>query len=211
MASRMRVSGTACVCRAFVSFWVLIRRVGKIAMHVEFSIMVAAIAPANASEHAVDSKQQSAAGETTGIRYIPISDDKKEVHQVVAKDVVQSGRELRIKLEETYKKLVDTNGLRLLETDVTYAVLPSIPVGTSFSEAEAILRNAGFVVEPHPTPNSLPDPNKPKDWYAVLASIAPFHKKFPFITDLYVMLYPDSPGDYKSVTKISATFLTSGP
>lgn len=173
--------------------------------------MMKKITSAFSFEYILNSKQKSIVLITLEMSYIVTYDDGKGNHQVASEDFVKPGKELRIKLEEIYKKLVDTNGLRLLKTDVTYAVLPFLPVGTSFSEAEAILRNAGFVVEPHPTLNSLSNPNKPKDWYAVLASIAPFHKKFPFVTDLYVMLYPNSPGDYKSVTKISATFLTSGP
>jgi hypothetical protein len=173
--------------------------------------MISRITSAFHSEQMLSSKQKSFIWRTAGMSYIATSDEGKGDHRMVVEDFVKRGKELRIRLEETYKKLVDTNGLRLLKTDVTYAVLPSIPVGTSFSEAEAILRNAGFIVEPHPIPDSLPDRNKPKDWYAVLASIAPFHKKFPFVTNLYVMLYPNSPGDYESVTKISATFFTSGP
>jgi len=182
-------------------------------MHVEFPIMVAAIAPANASEHAVNSKQQSVAGEATGMRCVPISDDKKEVHQMVARDVVQSGRELRAKLQQTYKKLVDSNDLRggLHGTDVTYAVLPYVPIGTSFSEAEAILRSAGFVVGPHPDSNPPPNPNRPKDWYAVVAQITPFAQKFPYRTDIYVSLLPESPGDYTIVSRVHAQFFISLP
>lgn len=180
-------------------------------MHVEFPIMVVAVAPANASEHAVGLKQKSAAGETTGMCYISISDNKKEVHQIVAKDVVQSGRELRAKLQQAYKKLFDSNELRLGPhgTDVTYVVLPYIPIGTSFSEAEAILRNAGFVVGPHPDSNPPPNPNRPKDWYAVLAQITPFAQKFPSRTDLYVSLLPKSPEDYTIVSRIEATLFTT--
>ena len=128
-------------------------------------------------------------------------------------DLEQRGRELRSALQQTYQKLVDSHELRggLHGTDVTATVLPYIPVGISFSEAESILKNAGFVIGRRPDLNTPPTPSRPKDWYAVIAKLSPFSKGPVFKVDLYVSLLPRSPGDYSNVSQIGATFFVSGP
>ena len=175
--------------------------------------MISSITSTFSSEQMLSSKQKSFVWRTAGMSYIATSDDGKEDHRMVVEDFVKRGKELRAKLQQTYKKLVDSNELRggLHGTDVTYAVLPYIPIGTSFSGAVAILRNAGFVVGPHPDSNPPPNPNRPKDWYAVVAQITPFAQKFPSRTDLYVSLLPKSPGDYTIVSRIDAQFFISLP
>jgi hypothetical protein len=72
-----------------------------------------------------------------------------------------------------------------------------------------VLRSAGFSVEPHPDLNQTANPNRPKDWYAVIASISPFVERFPTKVSVYVTLLPRSPGDYTVVANVSAAFLTS--
>ena len=52
-------------------------------------------------------------------------------------------------------------------TDVTAIVAPYIPTGTSFDDAEKLLRDAGFEIKPHP-PTIQPPDRKSVDWYGVL-------------------------------------------
>ncbi len=90
-------------------------------------------------------------------------------------------------------------------------VLPFIPPGTTFADAEAILRNASFTVHPYPDPATANDQDRSEDWYAVIASIPFFRKRFLLRTNLYVSLFPRSPGDYSKVVKVIATVLVTGP
>jgi hypothetical protein len=128
-----------------------------------------------------------------------------------ADDLERRGKELRAELQRTYESLRAARKLSGGGTDMTDAVLPYIQTGMSFSDAETILRNAGFLVEPHPDLNSASNPHKPRDWYAVVAVIDPFDAGFMRKVSLYVSLLPASSGDYSSVAKVSATIFTSMP
>jgi hypothetical protein len=133
---------------------------------------------------------------------------------VESDELAQRGKELRAALERKYQQ-ISAGEVRVDPfhgADVTDAVLPYIPVGSSFSDAETILRHAGFFVGGHPDVNTQFGPNHGKDWYAVLASISPFARwQMFFRTSLYVVLLPRSPGDYSVVSKIRATFFVMGP
>jgi hypothetical protein len=128
-------------------------------------------------------------------------------------ELKRRGKELRAALQRRHLQLV-VNNVRIDPVggvDATDAVLPYIPVGTSFSDAEAILRHAGFVIGKHPNLNAPPDINRGKDWYAVVAEISPFSTWLLVRTDFYVELLPRSPGDYSTVSKVSASFFITGP
>ena len=56
------------------------------------------------------------------------------------------GKELRKAIDDAYEKLADAEALRGKNT-ITDVVIKYIPIGTSFDDAEAILRAAGFKVE----------------------------------------------------------------
>jgi hypothetical protein len=137
--------------------------------------------------------------------------EPNETQQIASDDLEQRGKELRAELQQAYQKLVDSRKLGGGRgTDATEAVLPYIPIGTSFWEAETVLRNAGFVVGPRPDVNAPPNPNRAADWYAVIARINPFSTKLlESKISLYVTLLPKSPGDYTIISKISATFFVS--
>jgi hypothetical protein len=116
--------------------------------------------------------------------------------------------ELRARFEARYREGHISAGPH--GTDVTAIVAPYIPPGTSFDEAEKLLRDAGFEIEPHP-PKIQPPERKSFDWYGLLAQISPFHTQFPFRFDLYVTLMPKGPGDYSTVQSVKATMWASGP
>jgi hypothetical protein len=131
----------------------------------------------------------------------------KELHQMPSDDLQRRGTELRVALDQTYRKLVDEQAIKPLQgADATDMVERFIPLGTSFDDAEAILKSAGFRLDPRPGP--IP----PRlGFFGVSAVINPFSQGFLSATNLDLTLYPKSPGDYTSVAKISASFFISYP
>jgi hypothetical protein len=79
----------------------------------------------------------------------------------------------------------------------------------SLGEAEAVLRAAGFRIEPYPDVNKVLDPNRGPDWYGVLAVFKLFKKLTLGHSDIYVLLLPKQPGDYRSVEKAKAKVFVS--
>lgn len=140
-----------------------------------------------------------------------ISMKKEVVKKMNSEDLEQRGRELRIQLQKTYEELLASGRLYFWSTDISESVHKYVSRDMSFDEAEAILRAAGFTVGPHPDVNAPPDPNRNKDWYAVLAWIQNFVQHFPIQVSVYVTLFPKSPGDYTSVANVRASFLASAP
>lgn len=120
----------------------------------------------------------------------------------------QRGKQLRAAIEQTYKELVDAKALNPRGgNDITEIVVRYIPVGMTFDDAEQILRNAGFKVEPRPSanpPGSLP-------WrYDVIGIIDSFDsKRFLSNVRVWVHLIPQAPGDYDKVSKVSASVTLS--
>ena len=126
-------------------------------------------------------------------------------------NIEKRGRELQAALRNAYHQLRSSGKLAGLNTDVTSYVLPYLPPGISFEEAEMILADAGFALGPHPGPDQANNPNRATDWYAVLARISPFVEDPPNKVSVYVTLLPKSPGDYLTVDKLTASFFISGP
>ena len=77
----------------------------------------------------------------------------------------------------------------------------------TFEDAENILRAAGFSVKRHPDASQAKDPNRAIDWYVVGAAIDPFVERLLGKVEVYVGLYPDSPGDYTIVKDVKGYFL----
>lgn len=120
----------------------------------------------------------------------------------------QRGKQLRSAIEQAYKKLVDARSLKPMGgNDITEVVVQYIPVGTSFDDAESILRSAGFKVEPRPSAN----PSGSFPWrYDVMALIDSFDlKRFPFKVSVSVFLSPKTPGNYDKVNKVDAGIVLS--
>ncbi len=138
---------------------------------------------------------------------------KARVYQIVSGDLGKRGAELRVALQRAYQRVAAANGLGAPHgADVTEDVLPFIPTGTPFNDAVTILKSAGFDILPYPGVNAPPNPNRAKDWYALLARISPYTSGFldrldPIDrVDLYVSLLPPSPGEYTTVATVAATF-----
>jgi hypothetical protein len=68
----------------------------------------------------------------------------------VSPELKQRGKELRKAIDEEYKRLADADELKSEmgggRDFITDVVIKYIPIGTSFNDAEAILRTAGFEV-----------------------------------------------------------------
>jgi hypothetical protein len=126
-------------------------------------------------------------------------------------EIERRGKELRAALQQTYGELVAARKMSGLETDITRFVTPYVSVGMTFEEAESILKAAGFTINPHPTADKARDPNRGKDWHAVLASIPSFVHEFMRKVSVYVTLLPKSPGDYTTVDNVKASFFVLMP
>jgi hypothetical protein len=124
-------------------------------------------------------------------------------------DIEERGKKLHEQLSRVYDELGKAQKLSGGGTDISGALPPYIVPGMSFREAEAVLRAAGFEIEPYPDVSKVSDPNRGPDWYGVLAIINPFKKLFLGHSDLYVTLLPKRPGDYSTVEKVNATVFVS--
>jgi len=139
-------------------------------------------------------------------------------HQHLTDDELkQRGKQLRVAIENKYKELSENNQLirngsvpltSIPDKGLTDVVLGFIPLGTSFDDAERILRGAGFSVEP--SPGKTPTQNSANK-YDVVASIGHFDDRFASRTDLYVDLSPSALGDYSEVHRLTATIIVSLP
>lgn len=125
-------------------------------------------------------------------------------------DLQQRGKALRVFLHETYQSLLAAHKLSGTSTDISDLVLPYFPTGTSFQDAEVILRNAGFHVEYPDLDPQKSNLNKPKDWYGVLASTL-LVERFPFQINAYILLLPKSPGEYTDIARLRVTLFVAGP
>ena len=135
---------------------------------------------------------------------LPLSTNSQDSHELSSR-----GKRLRADLNEAIKTRPLTGHID--GTDVTDVVRPYVSAGMTFKDAEAVLRDAGFTIHPHPDPHKATDINRTKDWYTVLAAIPHIRKQFLFRTDLYVSLLSKSPGDYTDVTDVRATVFVTGP
>ena len=81
------------------------------------------------------------------------------------------------------------------EADMTASVTAYVSAGMAFDDAEEILKAAGFDVRPRPGPREAEDINRPTDWYAVHARIANFARRGLGTVDVFVDLFPRSPGE----------------
>ena len=136
---------------------------------------------------------------------------QKEKNTMTSDSLEQRGKKLRAAIEQAYKKLVDARALKPMGgNNITEMVVQYIPVGTSFDDAENILRNAGFKVYPRPSVDP-PGGNRP-DKYDVVGEIDSFDWKriFSFSkVSVVILLSPKAPGNYDKVNKVDAGFVLS--
>ena len=116
-----------------------------------------------------------------------------------------SGRDLRSEIAKQYEELRKSGELRINQqgNDITDIVRRYIDVGTSFDEAEKILRNASFKVLARPGRNAISD--RP-DRYNVYASSEEIIRSnvFGYGVNVAVLLRPESPDDYSKITFLFA-------
>jgi len=123
--------------------------------------------------------------------------------EMPAVDIEKRGKELRREIDKAYRGLVETGQLknqgvgRNLITDV---VARYIPPGTSFLQAEEILRAAGFAVEARVPNNYLPEAER----YDERATIDNYVPMTIGKTSVTVLLRPRSANDYSVVQSIVA-------
>lgn len=132
---------------------------------------------------------------------------KKESVIMKTQTLEHRGKQLRAAINLTFKKLSDAGALKPRgASDITEVVVQYIPVGTTFDEAEDILRFAGFLVDQRPSASTTG--NRP-DRYDVVGSIVPFVQQPLSRINVYVSLSPRAPGDYSKVSKVSAGIVLS--
>ena len=128
----------------------------------------------------------------------------KENGGMTASELALRGKQLRKEIDETYKRMDDTHQIKSPfngQNFITDVVIKYIPIGTSFDEAEAILRAAGFKVGPRE------GHVRSHDKFLVVADIdqyapTPFGK-----TSVVVFLEPASQYDWSIVTSLRATII----
>jgi hypothetical protein len=116
------------------------------------------------------------------------------------------GTQLRQALLAAYEQLGKSGGVdRQHGNDITPIVAQSIPPGTSFDDAETILRDAGFKVGPRPAPQNGPGGSGESDVQAV---IDPYMPPLLCHTKVEVDLRPQMPFEYQIVLGLSGRFTT---
>jgi hypothetical protein len=118
-------------------------------------------------------------------------------------DLDARGRQLGRDIHQLYSTLKRTNTLRIIPhiNDICDFIARYVPEGTSFDDAERILRAAGLTVYPRP---GLDAPGKREDRFDVIATMALPGSMISSV-ELMVAMRPKSPDDYSTVSKIWAT------
>ncbi len=124
------------------------------------------------------------------------------------------GKQLRTAIDQAYKRMSDAQTIRGRWVNITSVVVPYIPAGMSFDDAEQVLRSAGFEVKPRPGPKGLKDHTDPYK-YNVEALIKNYTNPYlnwlssPFGVSIAVDLTPKAPRDYTKVLRVEASILVS--
>ena len=127
-----------------------------------------------------------------------------EKEQIMKSDELElRGKQLRKAIDEEYKRRDEANELKRGMNDITAVVIKYISIGTSFDDAEAILRAAGFKVGEHSQERWFP-----KDGTLLYASDATIdHYKIPLPvgnTSIDVFLVPNNKDDWSTVRYLEA-------
>ncbi len=134
---------------------------------------------------------------------------EKEIAQMNKAGFDQIGKRLRTEIEANYHELQKNKKLipGLKGNDISEIVRNYIPSGSSFDDAENILRSAGFVVEPRPDLTVI---NDRPDRYDVSAVIDSLDRGIAHNVQVIVSLSPKVPGEYGRIYQVSASiFYTS--
>lgn len=126
------------------------------------------------------------------------------------KEAMQLGKKLRGDVDRAYDTLVAAGKLRNQGAGrnyITDVVAPYIPAGTPFDRAEAILRAAGFDIQPRLPNRFLPDEEK----YDERAVIDQYRPAAIGKTSVVVALRPRAPNDYSVVSTLVAEIVRTLP
>lgn len=118
----------------------------------------------------------------------------------------QRGDHLRIDLQEKYASLEKSQLLKMPHQGrnlVTDIVAKYIPAGTTFDDAEAVLRAGGFKVSPRPTTRHEGAINYRDDVRGELA----LEQKIPSSIEAVITLSPVAIGDYRAVANVDAAIV----
>jgi hypothetical protein len=124
----------------------------------------------------------------------------------------QQGKQLRAELERVYRSPKEAGQSVGRGIDVSSTIAKYIPIGTSFDDAERILKAAGFTMAPRP-PRPI-DRDPAPEWEKALrfAMVGGLDLDQMFLvsrTSVLVVLFPDSPGYQNSrVKEIHASIKT---
>jgi hypothetical protein len=128
----------------------------------------------------------------------------------------QLGKQLREAIEQEYQRLDDAKALTPRSGgNIGELVRKYIPIGTSFDDAEQILRGAGFKVGPREGPNTpakgpvhVPNPK-----YFLAAEIIALHGSLLTFRTVSVVVYltPKDPDNYDKVNEVGGSIYTSYP
>ncbi|WP_175014512.1 hypothetical protein [Burkholderia lata] len=125
-------------------------------------------------------------------------------------DLQVLGKRFRIEIDKAYQKVPKIGTTQEIDKagDITWLAVRYIPLGSSFDDAEVILRAAGFSVRARPGPNQ---PGNLPHRYDVVARIEQYRTSLLVSrTDVSVLLSPKAPGDFHDgVSAISASFTTT--
>jgi len=145
-----------------------------------------------------------------------MSDTPKSKNQPDQKATEQRGKQLREAIEQEYQRLDDAKALTPRSGgNISELVLKFIPVGTSFDDAEQILRSAGFTVGPRGSPKEMAKSpvRVPNPKYQLTAEIIALHGSlFTFRTvSVAVYLTPKDPDNYDKVNEVGGSIYTAYP
>jgi hypothetical protein len=127
-------------------------------------------------------------------------------------DLDERGNQLRLGIEELYSSMRRNKTLRGRVNDISDFVRGYVPEGTSFDDAERILRSAGLAVLERPDIDTPDDPFWPNrsDKYDVIATME-LPSEFMSRAELMLGLRPKSPGDYSTVKEVRAAIIVTYP
>ncbi len=121
------------------------------------------------------------------------------------------GRQLRVAIDEAYQlyKKERDSGVKPKDNfgDISDLILRFIPIGSTFDDAERILRAAGCYVGPRGATTLYGTDYKGR--FDVQAGISHIEKMFFGRADLFIHLTPPKEGDYRVIVRVWASFATS--
>jgi len=117
------------------------------------------------------------------------------------------GKQLALDIQELYADLIQTDSSAPVRgiNDLSEFFARYIPEGSTFDDAERILRNAGFDVHPRPSAEGVGERIDRFDVFASIFLPGPVSSRI----ELIVYMRPKSPGDYRTIDKFGAALVAT--